>query len=163
VFSLVRPLPSSRSLASASFALSQVLLAGPTSPRRARPDYDFRLSGPVCMGFHQTPRRSPGSRSESFPTCLGSLTTPVRLQDSRSIALSPVAFPTYIQGRRPVGSFRSSMSQPAGTAVYASMSTSRCPPQDSRPKQFATPFFVGLFHPRISAGLPALIYLTHQC
>src|SRR5690349_5694227 len=76
--------------------------------------------------------------------------------------MPPAAFLTYIQSRRPVSSFRSSMSQPAGTAVYASICTSRCTPQDSRPKWFATPFFVGLFHPRLSAGLPALTYLTHH-
>jgi len=50
-----------------------------------------------------------------------------------------VAFPIYAQGQRPECSFRSSISQPAGSAVYASMHTSRCAPQDSRPEWFAIP------------------------
>jgi len=50
------------------------------------------------------------------------------------------------------------MSQPADTAVYASPHTSRCAAQDSRPEWLAIPYSVGLFHPLLSAGLPAHNY-----
>jgi hypothetical protein len=76
--------------------------------------------------------------TESFPTCLGSLTTPD--QDmTRALARSRFAFHVGLPGRRPEWIFRSSISQPAVTAIYASIRTSRFALQDSRPEWFATP------------------------
>ena len=75
MFSLVRSLPSSDSSAFASFAAF--------SGTMGRSDFSAAFtSGLPTLPFPdrsvlQTPRRSPGSRSESFTTCMGSLTTPV--------------------------------------------------------------------------------------
>ena len=159
MFSLARPLPSSRSLAFALFALSRVLLAGPTSLRRACSDCDCRLSAPVCMVSHQAPQRSPGSRSESFPACVGSLTTPVRnrTRDFRPVSCClPHVCTESASGRFVFAARYPSLLVPLSTLRLAS----RDAPRKTRGQRwFATPFFVGLFHPRLSAGLPALTNL----
>src|SRR5437899_8757290 len=93
--------------------------------------------------------------AQKFPNVLGVFDYAGTEHGSRPTAMPRVAFPIYPQGRRPECSFRSSIAQPAGSAVYASAHTSRCAPQDSRPEWFATPSSVRLFHPLLSAGLPA--------
>src|ERR1035437_7135951 len=70
--------------------------------------------------------------------------------------LSPfagVAFPLTEKSRRPVLSFRSSITQPTDASVYASPAASRRPVQDPRSGWSRFSFPVGLFHPLQHAGL----------
>lgn len=138
MFSLVRPLPSSNSSAFASFAAF--------SGNMSRSDFSVAF----MPGFPALPfpdRSVPSDTAEisrfpfrKFPNVHGVFDYAGTGHSSRSIAVSRFAFPTGLQGRRPDWNFRSSMSQPAGTAVYASIRISRLALQDSRPDWFATPY-----------------------
>ena len=83
----------------------------------------------------------------------GSSTTP-DLAMARDLSPSAnVAFPLTEQGRHPVLSFRSSITQPTDGSIYASPAASRRPVQDSRSGWSRFSFPVGLFHPLQRAGL----------
>jgi hypothetical protein len=70
----------------------------------------------------QTPWRSPGSRAHCFLTCAGSSTTPSPAATRDLSQLAGLAFPQAPKGRHSDITFRSSITLPASTSVYASLS-----------------------------------------
>ena len=80
---------------------------------------------------------------------MGGLEIPLEL----AFASPPVAFPSGAHGPAPDMRFSKLDSRPVDASVYASLGTSGHPAQDSRSRWFATPCLVGLFHPRLRAGL----------
>ena len=110
-------------------AASSVLRRSPTPPWRIRPDCGYSPFRTDLLP--QTPRRSPGSRAYCFSACLGSSTTPGPAMARDLSPFAGVAFPLTEKGRRPVLSFRSSITQPTDASVYASPAASRRPMQDS--------------------------------
>jgi hypothetical protein len=70
----------------------------------------------------QTPWRSPGSRAHCFLTCADSSTTPSPAATRDLSQLAGLAFPQAPKGRHSDITFRSSITLPASTSVYASLS-----------------------------------------
>ena len=83
----------------------------------------------------------------------GSWTTLGLPRTSRYIVRNSVAFPLGALGLRHRLRFSKLISSPADASIYASPGPSRCPAQDSRSRWFRYSFLVGLFHPRLHAGL----------
>jgi len=156
LFSLVRGLPSTTPAARISPALfggfAGTMPLFDSSPAYL-PGLCFWLPGPVRgLVGPRMPTRSLGSRARSFSTC-------VRLWDYAGPDGSSRLRPH--QCGLPLGSTRSAPgirfskldSSPVDASVYTSPGNSRYPAQDMRSRWFATPYLVGLFHPRLHAGL----------
>ena len=156
LFSSVTGLPSAASASRVSASLVQLLRRYYARVRllarvHARIMLLASRADPVA-GWPRMPARSLGSRACSFSTCSWLLDYAGPDGNSRWRS-HQCCLP--VRSTRSASEMRFSKldSRPVDPSVYASPGTSRHPAQDSRSRWFATPFFVGLFHPRLHAGL----------
>jgi hypothetical protein len=156
MFSLAHALLSPDSAENSSFRCSpgsSILWRSPTPPKRTRSPCGFGPSQTGLVPFRaEALRRSPGSRACCFSACAGSSTTQDRLiaRVYRASAVVPSSI------RKRVGVlifvFRSSITRPTDTPVYAS--SSRDASRKTRGQDgVAFSFLVGLFHSLQHAGL----------
>ena len=136
MFSLISGLPSPFSADDFSVVVRMIhryVCRCPTPPRRACGLYGLSLFPPACC-------RVPSRHLRGLPVLVsevsrraGGLRLRRTVRDARAYASRPCCLPPSQGRRRPDCAFSKLNTPPTYTPVYASLCTSRCPAQNSRP------------------------------